>query len=205
MKNYLITFCCLASFPLFGASTTAKPFEFELSAPKNRMAVSATLIQSCRFEKIVWSDSSEYEVNTKTYPLSLEVTSYQGEELYKFSSPVERYLEVRGMFKPTKECKSELRVDFVDKNYSVGWAGQFDRPLKFHISTEDYYQEGDHDFDPKKVMDLIENRLVDFYYLPAASQVNIWITANGLKLPNPPISSAINPKTKMPFLLRQKY
>jgi hypothetical protein len=205
MKTYLLTFCCLVSSTLYGASTTAKPFEFEFFVPKNRMVVAATLVQSCRFEKIVWSDSSEYIVNSKSYPLSIEVTSYQGEESYKLISSEERFLELRGMFRPTKECKSELHVDFTDKNYAVGWAGQMDRPLKFHTSTEHYYQEGDHEFNPSSVLDLLENKTIDFYYMPAVFQVNIWLTANGRKLPNAPISSALNPKTNMPYLLRQKY
>ena len=205
MKNYLIIFCCLASSTLYGASTTAEPFEFEFTAPLNRMSVKATLIQSCRYEKIVWRDSAEYEVTEKTYPLSIHITSLNGAEIYKVISPVSRYLEVRGMFKPTKECKSELKLEFIDKNFAVGWAGQMERPLRFSVATDQYYQEGDHEFDPSKVLDLIENKEIDFYYRPVSSQVNIWITADGLKLPNAPISSAKNPKTNMPYPLRQKY
>ncbi len=205
MKYYLIIFCCLASSTLYGASTTARPFELEFTAPLDRMTVIATLIQSCRYERIVWSDSAEYEVSTKNYPLSIHISRINGEELYKISSPVERYHEVRGMFRPTKECKSELKVEFIDKNYAIGWAGQMERPLKFLVTTDQYYEEGDQEFDPSKVVDLISHKVIDFYYLPAASQVNIWLTGNGLKLPNAPISSAKNPKTNMPYPLKQKY
>lgn len=205
MKNYFILLCCFASSTLYGASTTAAPFEFEFTAPLNRMTVIATLNQSCRYERIVWSDSAEYEVSTKSYPLVITIREFNGEEHYRVSSPVERYHEVRGIFRPTKECKSELTVEFFDKNYAIGWAGQMERPLKFSVATNHYYQEGDQEFDPSKVLDLLEKKVIEFYYVPVASQVNVWLTANGLKLPNAPISTAKNPKTNMPYPLRQKF
>ena len=188
---------------LFAASTTALPFEIEFYAPANRFNVEATLIQSCRHEKFVVSNSSEYYTETKNYRLSTETETADSLTTYRVALEQTQHLAIDGFFKSHKGCATQLKIDFIDQNYAVGWAGQFSRPLKFTYVFGEYFKEGHSQFDSSQAQTVFEGKLVDFLYRPVPNlQVNIWLTADGANLPLSPISSAIDPESNMPYRLR---
>lgn len=204
MKKSLVMFT-LALTPqiLWAASTNVDPFSFEFTAPANRFDLQAEVVQSCRYEKLVLGDSSEYHTESKTYELR-EVQEKVGTDIrYKLTFPTKKSLKVSGMFKPTKECRSDLKLTFTDKNYAVGWAGQLSRPISFTYETSERYQDGNTSPDFSPLIRTLEHQQVDFFYKSAFVQVNIWLTANGENLPVSPVSAAINPLTRMPFALRK--
>lgn len=204
MKKLLVMFS-LIFLPqiLWAASTTVEPFSFEFTTPVNRFEVQAEVIQNCRYEKLVLGDSSEYHSETKIYELRMDQNTVGADIHYKFALPAKKSLKVSGMFKPTKECKSDLKLTFTDKNYAIGWAGQLSRPISFTYETNEKYQNGNTSPDFSYLIITIEHQYLDFFYKSALIQVNIWLTASGENLPVSPVSAAINPLTRMPFQLRK--
>lgn len=204
MKKILVILSLVFSpHILWAASTTVEPFSFEFRSPENRFDVQAEVVQSCRYEKFVIGDSAEYHSETKIYELRQVQENVGGDIRYKFSFPAKKTLKVSGTFKPTKECRSNLKLVFTDKNYSIGWAGQFSRPIGFTYETSEWYQDGNTAPDFSQLIRTLEQQYLDFFYKNAFIQVNIWLTANGQNLPVSPVSAAINPLTRMPFSLRK--
>lgn len=202
--KFFLTLLCLSIIPqsLMAASTVVHPFDMDFYVMENRFSVYPQVILSCRYEKIVFGDSSEYITESKTFDLAV-VKSLAGENVYyKIGLKDKKQLEMNGVFRPTKECMSELRINFVDNNYTIGWAGQMKRPLSFTIKSNNRFTAGDSKSDFSDVMNLVDFKNLDFLYKSVPGlQVNIWMTADGMKLPLSPISAAINPETNMPYKL----
>lgn len=186
------------------ASTVVHPFNMDFYVMENRFSVYPQVLLSCRYEKIVFGDSSEYITETKAFDLNIEM-SRAGENIYyKVSLKDKKRLDLNGPFKPTKECMSELVINFVDNNYTVGWAGQMKRPISFMLKSSGRFKEGDSQPDFKEMISLIDFKNLDFLYKSVPRvQVNIWMTADGLKLPLSPTSAAIDAETNMPYRLEK--
>lgn len=208
MKTFLTLSIILASTLLYSkesvaASTTVQPFNVQFYVMGNRFSVKPKVILSCRYEKIPTSDSSEYYTETKAFDLDIKKTPAGENVFYNVSLKDKKYLEVKGVFKPTKECMSELEFEFVDNNYSVGWAGQTKRAISFNLRSDNYFQAGDTTPDFSKVIEQIDLSNLDFLYKSVPGlQVNIWMTSNNKKLPLSPVSVAIDPETNMPYRLK---
>lgn len=186
------------------ASTTIHPFSFDFYVMEDRFEVQPQVLLSCRYEKIVFGDSSEYYTETKAFDLSVDKSHASPNVYYKISLKDKKFLEVKGPFKPTKECLSELRINFIDKNYTIGWAGQMKRPISFSLRSSDRFREGESIGDFSKTLEMIDLKNLDFYYKSVPGlQVNTWMTADGVKLPLSPVSSAIDPETNMPYRLQK--
>lgn len=201
----VLTFLLLSFFSpyLMAASTTIHPFSFDFYVMEDRFDVQPQVQLSCRYEKIVAGDSSEYYTETKTFNLHVDKAQAHPNVYYKMSLKDKKYLEVKGPFRPTKECVSALIINFVDKNYAIGWAGQMKRPIAFRLSSNAYFKAGDTVGDFSKTLEMVDLKNLDFYYKSVPGlQVNIWMTADGVKLPLSPISSAIDEKTNMPYKLQ---
>jgi len=185
------------------ASTTIHPFRFDFYVMEDRFDVHPQVLLSCRYEKIVFGDSSEYYTETKIFDLSIDKSQARPNVYYKISLKDKKFLDVKGPFRPTKECVSELRINFIDKNYAIGWAGQMKRPISFMLKSNAYFKAGDTVGDFSKTVELIDLRNLDFYYKSILGlQVNIWMMADGIKLPLSPVSSAIDAETNMPYTLQ---
>lgn len=204
VMKLLLTLLCLSIIPqtLMAASTVVNPFDMDFYVMENRFSVHPQVILNCRYEKIVFGDSSEYITESKTFDLAVEKNKAGENVYYKISLKDKKQLDMNGVFKPTKECMSELRIEFVDNNYTIGWAGQMNRPLSFTIRSNNRFIEGDSKPDFSEVVSLVDFKNLDFLYKSVPGlQVNIWMTADGIKLPLSPISAAINPETNMPYRL----
>lgn len=187
---------------LMAASTVVHPFNMDFYVMENRFSVYPQVILSCRYEKFVIGDSAEYITETKAYDLSMEKSRAGDNIYYKVSLKDKKSLQVNGAFKPTKECMSELMIKFVDNNYSVGWAGQTKRPISFTLRSHNYFKAGDSLPDFRDMISMIDFKNLDFYYKSVPNlQVNIWMTADGNKLPLSPTTAAINNETNMPYRL----
>ena len=197
MKNFFLFFCLVISFKAFSESTQVHPFELEFSVPTNRLEVKAELLLSCRYEKLVLGDSSEYYVKNETVSLPVVKIKDQLRISHKNISS----LEIRGNFRSNPGCMSELRLSFIDSLYAIGWAGQTSRPISFMLKEGYFYRAGDSVLDISNLERQISNRFVEFLYVSTGSQVNVWMTADGKKLPLSPISSAQDPATGMPYRL----
>lgn len=200
----ILTLLCLSFFSsnLMAASTTIHPFSFDFYVMEDRFDVQSQVLLTCRYEKIVLGDSSEYYTETKTFNLNIEKAQARPNVYYKIGLKDKKYLDVKGPFKPTRECVSELRINFVDKNYTIGWAGQMKRPISFMLKSNDYFKAGDTVADFSKTVEMIDLKNLDFLYKSVPGlQVNVWMTADGVKLPMSPVSSAIDAETNMPYRL----
>lgn len=187
---------------LMAASTVVHPFSMDFYVIGNHFSVYPQIVLSCRYEKIVISDSAEYITESKAFDLGVEKSRTGENVYYKVSLKDKKSLAVNGAFKPTKECMSELLINFVDNNYSVGWAGQTKRPISFMLRSNNYFKSGDSLPDFKEMISLIDFKNLDFLYKSVPRlQVNIWMTADGNKLPLSPTSAAINDETNMPYRL----
>ena len=200
MKNFFLFFCLIISFNAFSESTLVHPFEINFSAPENRFHVKAELLLSCRYEKLVLGDSSEFHVKNELVVLPVTVSHSQIKIAHNKTSS----LKLDGRFRSNPGCMSELRLTFTDAQYAVGWAGQLNRPIMFVLKEGHFYRAGDTVLDISKLERQIADRFIDFSYVSATSQVNIWITADGQRLPISPTSSAIDPQTNMPYRLKTK-
>lgn len=198
---YLLCFLLLSP-AILAESVTAHPFILEFFSPQEKFNVRAKLSLSCRYEKFVISDSSEYVVRTEDLLLPVEALDVGEQTHFKVALKEKALMKLDGVFKSNKGCMSQVRLTFLDKKYAVGWAGQMSRPINITLSTGQYYEAGDTELDLSKLEEKISYRLMDFLYHPVPHlQVNIWLTADGIKLPESPTSSAIDPRTNMPYIL----
>jgi|GEM_PF-2088470 hypothetical protein len=188
----------------FTASIEARPFDFEFTAPQDLLDVNAQLQLSCRYEKFVIGDSAEYNTTRKSYDLDIQATNLDERVRYRISLTSTLSHEVRGFFRPNKECAGQLKISLNDNNYAVGWVGKVSTPISFFVQTSAYrYNEGHSSLDISEVLDVIKNRHVSFRYKPVPNlQVNIWVLFDGSTHRSLlPTSAAINPETNAPYLL----
>lgn len=204
MRKYLLAITSLFCVELYAAETIVYPFEINFRGPRDQYRVEAKLYQRCRYERIVWSDSAEYETKVKELPLIITKHQGQDEDDFRVELRETQRFEITGWMRPTKECMSELKIVLLDRAYSVGWGGQFERPLSFTLSSPAYrYRAGTSVFEPGPWFDKYEEELVSFDYRPNSSQVNIWLLIGGERDHDIfPISAARNPETNAPYRLR---
>ncbi|WP_372654560.1 hypothetical protein [Halobacteriovorax sp.] len=204
MKVFKVFFLLLLSVNTFAASTTVNPFSIEFYTNKNTINVKAKLTLACRYEKVVWSDSAEYNTEYKDIDLTVSNKDQRnGLTKHTLSLTNKQYLEVTGIFKPTKGCKSEIRFDLNDANYSIGWANQFSRPISFSYWNFKSYSSDDTIFRPTTLRDQIEGKLLSFNYTPVSSQVNVSLLADGERVTEIlGTNVALNKETNMPYRLK---
>ncbi|MDD0851757.1 hypothetical protein HBN50_01565 [Halobacteriovorax sp. GB3] len=204
MRIILPTILTLLSFSAFAASTTVRPFEIEFVVQKD-LDVQGSVKMSCRYEKIVFSDSSEYEATYEDHSLNVS-TEPLDSQFKKVTLSLEqtKSMEVTGIFKPTKGCYSNLKLEFKSSLYAIGWANQFHRAIQFDLGTDYFYQEGDRSFDLSDFSNQYEMKEFSFFYKAVGnSQVNVFLYVDGKR--DHEIfskSAAIDPKTKMPYRLQ---
>ncbi len=204
MKFLKVACLLILSINTFAASTTVNPFSIEFYTNKDTLNIKATLTLACRYEKVVWSDSAEY--NTEYKDIDLKVTNKDqrnGLTKHTLSLSKKQYLEVTGIFKPTKECKSDIKFDLNDAKYSIGWANQFSRPISFSFWNTKSYSSDDTVFRPSTLRSQIEDKVFSFKYTPVHSQVNVSLLADGENVTQIlGTNVALNKNTNMPYRLK---
>lgn len=204
MKTFKAICLLLLSVNTFAASTTVNPFNIEFYTNNDTINIKAKLTLTCRYEKMVWGDSAEYYNEYKEIDLKVENRDQRnGLTKHTVSLVRKQYLEVTGIFKPSKGCKSEIKLDLNDANYSIGWANQFSRPISFSFWNFKSYSSEDLVFTPSTLRRQIEDKLFSFKYSPNSSQVNIFLLEDGERVTSVlGTNAAVNKKTNMPFRLK---
>lgn len=204
MKIVSILFLALISTSAFAASTTAHPFEIEFYTKENSINTEVVLTQSCRYEKIVWSDSAEWHTEYKHINLkNVKKKLGNGTVRNTISLKSKEYMSISGIFKPGKACMSEIKLTFNDANYAIGWANRFSAPIAIKIWDFGNYRGGDSNFDESELRSKIENKLFTFNYIIASTQVNVFLHSDGSRVSNLlSATAALNKKTGMPYRLK---
>lgn len=94
------------------SSITADPFKLEFTLASSTLGLEAELVLTCRYERIVWSDSAEWEIFTKNIPLFVQIKKIRNKRNVRLALKERQYHEVRGTFRPSKECSLGLQQDF---------------------------------------------------------------------------------------------
>lgn len=190
---------------LKAASTVAHPFELRFSIPKDKIAVKADLVQNCRHESFVIGDTAEYVDNYVDYELDVAYENIsQGVQEVVVSLTEAKHLYIDGVFKPNKECMSQVSITLNDTKYAIGWANRLHEPIFFEVATAFYNYSEENVLDISYLKEILYKNHMSFYYKPVPSyRVNIWLHANGKEVYEvAPTSAAFDPETNMPYLLQ---
>ena len=205
LKNFIFILLFF-SFNSFAAEVVLKPFEIEFEVEKDSYQLDFELKLMCRYEKWVISDSAEYEYKYQTIPLSIQKTVRNDKEIIKLSVNKTYKLKQDEWYRSTKTCGYIQNFYLKSKKYAVGWANQYNRPIKLgfydHSHMKEYIE-----YPAEKLKDQINGREVGFHYFNAGgNQISIKLAID--KKPLPGISGSIrtsaylNPETGMPWALR---
>jgi hypothetical protein len=207
MKKLVLLLCILSTHSVLAASVTVEQFNLDFLMDTSEYEVDFELTMACRYEKFVISDSSEYEYTYKKVPLKITKKKLdRNTSRVRVSNTRDQKLVLKGMFKSNKECQTYLEFFFKSKKYSVGWANQFDRPIRLGVFEHSRLAEYK-TFDINALRDTFENKLVSFIYKPVSSQVNVRLGFDNL--PSRGMSSylsmstAIDKNTNMPYRLKK--
>lgn len=207
MKNLLLLICLFGCFNLSAATIRVNQFDLDFYLDTTAYEIDFELEMACRYEKFVISDSAQYEYIYKNVPLvikSKKITS--SKSLITVSNKNDEILKMGGLFRSNKGCQTYLHFFFKSKKYSIGWANQFDRPIRlghFEHSRVEEHQV----FDISKLKNIFEDKEVSFIFRPVRSQVNVRLGLDSV--PTTGMSTylstttAIDSKTSMPFALKK--
>ncbi|EQC52066.1 hypothetical protein [Bacteriovorax sp. DB6_IX] len=202
MKKLIIA--SLLSATAFGATTTANPFKLSFYLMEKDAEVTAILKQSCRYEKFVFSDSSEYEARWQEFPLQIKTTKVSGGKEVEISLKSQKTMSVTGIFKPTKGCYSNVEVSISSTKYSIGWANRFDKAISFELRTKQFYKEDNSELNLSPLLDKLENKELSFYMKKFSSQVNTFLYFDGERDWDVfAVTAAKDPKTNLPYPLKK--
>lgn len=207
MKKLILLFGLLLSQSIFAASVTVEKFNLEFLLDTSEYELDFELTMACRYEKFVFSDSSQYSYTYKTVPLKITKKKLSSDtSLIRVSNPRDQKLVLNGMFKSGKQCQTYMNFFFKSKKYATGWANRLDRPIRLgvfeHSRLEEYKT-----FDIDSLRDTFENKKVSFFFKPVSSQVNVRLAFDDLPTRGMSTylstSTAKDKKTNMPFRLKK--
>lgn len=190
----------LLSAPAFAESISVDPFALKFSLEQKHIDLKAKLNLECRYEKWVLGDSAEYVYSRKEVGLDVNVDA-NGAARISLSQGAS--LELDGWHRPTKECAGSFELSFVDKRYSIGWAGRVDAPIKFSIGEGGVFQSGDSVFDLSKLEGLLGSKSVQFSYRNQGMEGKVYMLIDDQPY-GFPVSVAIDQSTGMPYRLSIK-
>lgn len=206
MKTSLLVLIFLSSFNLYAATVTVEPFELEFTMNTKAYELDFELTMACRYEKLVWSDSSQYNYKYKEVPLKIKTKKISNNEsIIIVSNKSRQTLSETGYFRSNKGCQTYLNFFVKDKLYSIGWANQFHRPIRLGV-FEHSRVEVNSVFDINKLKDIFENKKVHFNYKYVGRQVNVRLAFDGVSTTGMSTylsqSVAGNSETEMPYPLK---
>ncbi|MEE3078888.1 MAG: hypothetical protein VX341_06095 [Bdellovibrionota bacterium] len=197
MKLLILTF---VSMSIFAADSIIPTFKFSFTMPKDAHHVIGEIVQNCRYEKFVISDSAEYINDYRTYPLKVKKIEQADNDLFIIENNKRRYHEVTGWYKPTKQCNARIEVKLESAIYRA-WIPN--RAISFSFREQDHYKENAY-LDISEIYEQLDSNHMTFkYQTNGGNQVNILLLTNGANEYWPPQSAAKNPATNMPYLIGQ--
>jgi hypothetical protein len=203
MKILSLIFFLLTSTQINAASITVPPFEMELDL-QDGYELEGELELSCRYEKLIFGDSSEYKVFYAPVKNLLVSKQVEGEfNRVKIVNNEKLFFEYNRAFHYGKECRLSFKVNFFSTEYATGYGLKPKRAVSFMLWKGFYdYQEGDQNYDLRKMQKFLDNTKYSFrerFVRP--SHVNIYILQDGREARTSPwVEKAyLNPETGLPY------
>jgi hypothetical protein len=194
----------LFSVSALGATTTAGPFKLNFFLQEKDAKVTAVLTQSCRYEKFVFSDSSEYNTEWKDFPLRVKESKRSSGRDITISLDSKKEMSVNGMFKPNKGCSSNIEVTISSTKYSIGWANRFDKAISFELRTKNYYKPDYTSLNISLLREKLENKELSFFMKHFSNQTNTFLYFDGERDWDVfATTAARDSETGMPYLLKR--
>lgn len=185
-------------FEASAADSLVPKFQFSFTMDRGVHVVDGEIVQNCRYEKFVISDSAQYVNDYRTYPLQVEVISGEEKDIYTVTNPEYRYHKITGWMKPTKECNALIKLNLKSSRYSA-WLRH--RPIQFTFRSQSPFGQSIV-WDVTEISDHLEGHHMSFDYVSIRRvQVNIFLLTDGVREYWPPQTAAINPETGMPYQL----
>jgi hypothetical protein len=207
MKLFAVLIAILPFSYSFGASITVEPFSIKFLLDTESYAPDFKLEMACRYEKFVIGDSAKFEYKFKEVPLIIkEKILINGLVEIELTNNKKRFLEVTGYFKTGKECQTITELFLKSKVYSIGWANQFNRPIRLGIYKQSNLSETQY-YDSQKYKDLFGNKELGFIYSDLPSQTYVKFSIG--KIPYESMNTyarmmvPLNPETKKPYLIKE--
>jgi hypothetical protein len=203
MKLFCLIIFLLSTTQLNAASITVAPFEMELHV-QDGYELEGELELSCRYEKLVFGDSAEYETfYAPTKKLSVIKHAEGKLNRVVLVNDEKLFFKYNRSFHFGKECRASFKVIFFSKNYATGYGLKPNRAVSFMLwkGVSDY-QEGNQSYDLRKMQKYLENTTYSFkerYFRP--SHMNISILQDGREARTSPwVEKAyLNPETGIPY------
>jgi hypothetical protein len=202
LKLLTIAFILLSTH-LYAASITVMPFEMELDIQVG-YGVRGEIELACRYEKIVWGDSAEYETFYQA-PTKINISQDQNGDMKRITLKNTRKLfyEFDDFFKSGEECRASFKIVFFSEKYAMGYGVSPKKPVSFQLWKGFYdYQRGNIVFNlnkMRKYLDQTEYTFIEKRYLD--SHINIWIKQDGTEADTTPwvAKAYIDPVTNLPY------
>ena len=183
------------------ASITVSPFELEFIFEPETMMVSGELELSCRYEKIVFSDSAEWVISTKKIPLSIKISKVANDRRVRLALKDRQYHEVKGTFRPSKECRADITLTFTDTLYAR--SNQIIRgkrePIEFKYVESQRYLSGNNHFEAKKLFEDFSHHEIRVQFDDFQTFFHTYLINRHKKLDHTAVSK--DPATSLPYKL----
>ncbi len=203
MPYFIFTIALFTSLTLKAASVTVPPFKLELELQVGYQ-VNGEIELACRYERFVFGDSAQYETFTKApSPLLVESSRLNGQfQKITIKNLKPLFFEYDRPFKYGKECRASYRVEFISKDYALGYGTNPLKPISFVLSKGFYdYQEGEQVWDLGKIKDYLHNTTYSFSQRATRDALIIRILQDGHEASTSPwVHRAVfNPQTGAPY------
>lgn len=198
MKTFILLLPLMFGTTIFAAESTVPAFSFSFTMQAKSHTVTGEIVQNCRYEKFVISDSAQYINDYKTYPLKITIKRKGEIEEVTITNEKERFHKVTGWMKPTKTCSADIKLKIESSIYRA-WLPT--RPIGFQYWSQSHHREYVF-WDAQEITNQIEGRHVEFEYVTfGGRQANVYLLTDGQRDFWPSTSAPINPETQMPFLI----
>ncbi|OUR95518.1 hypothetical protein A9Q84_16935 [Halobacteriovorax marinus] len=206
MKISVLLLALFLSFSTFSASITVEPFDLEFNMDTNAYELDFELEMACRYEKFVFSDSSQYSYTYKKVPLKITKKKISRNlSRVTVSNTSKRRLDLTGFYRSNKQCQTYLNFFVKDKIYSQGRTNSFDVPIR--LGVFEHSRLADHKvFDFEKLEEVFQNKKVSFNYKYNGRRMYVRLAFDDISTTGMSTylstGASANPETKMPYLLK---
>lgn len=192
----------LSSLTINAASISVAPFQMTMDVQEG-YAITAEIELACRYEKIIFGDSAEFETFYQT-PKKLKVKTKKigGMQEVTLINDSKLYFEYDRLFKYGKECRASFTVNFTSEKYAVGMGMRPYRAVNFKLWKGFYdYQEGDQVYDLSKMEKFLHKTTYTFTQKNFDSMMHIRILQDGREAETNPWVETVhyNPATGKPY------
>lgn len=202
MKSFFTLCFILVAHTAFSASVTVLPFSMVLDLQKD-YELTAQMSLACRYEKLVFGDSAEYETFYKEADI-LKV-SYNdlgnGFNQVVIRNPEKIKFTYNHPLIYGEECRASFKVNFTSLRYAKGHGLKPKEPVSFQLWKGFYdYQEGNQTYDLNKMRKYLDKTEYSFSEQKTANALIIRILQDGREAHTSPwVERAIlNPQTGLP-------